>query len=171
MPARFNPPPGWPTPPPGWSPPSGWKPDPSWSPAPRGWRFWIDEPAVGVPAPASALSGSSTADRPRLGSRWTRMLRSNPGWLVVAFFALLGLVAGPPGVFLFGGAATIVLAVVRVLRWRPRPHTSRRSRRPALITAVGGLAAVITGTALAPAAPPAPIATTSASPAPPPTGQ
>ncbi|UOY01842.1 Ltp family lipoprotein [Blastococcus sp. PRF04-17] len=45
MPARFNPPPNWPTPPAGWTPPPGWQPDAAWGPAPDGWQFWVDDSA------------------------------------------------------------------------------------------------------------------------------
>lgn len=57
MPARFNPPPGWPAVPQGWSPPPGWQPDPAWPAAPYGWSFWVEEPVPAQWAPAAAAVG------------------------------------------------------------------------------------------------------------------
>ncbi len=82
MPARFNPPPGWPTPPNGWQPASDWVPDARWPPAPQGWQFWVDDdlaPTFATPAgpPAVPMSGPVPEPEPEPQvDAWVNVLRT-----------------------------------------------------------------------------------------------
>jgi len=69
MPARFNPPPGWPAPPSGWTPPPGWTPDPTWPPAPVAWTFWVDDSSQ-APNPPTTTPPRMSASQPTGGLRF-----------------------------------------------------------------------------------------------------
>ena len=82
------------------------------------------------------------------------MWRRNIGWGVVAAAALLGLGgAGLSGFLICGGTAAAVLGIIRLVR-AGKGGGARRSRGPAVLATVAGLALLMTGTAVSPAAPP-----------------